>query len=256
MFKKRSFVSLFLGLGALWAAEASAAERLVQSTTEARTIVYFTADKEAVQKLLPAGWVSIPGTGPLKDTNLLLVLAEGLAAQDSDGKPVLYQGKNVILAVPAKDEKTGAAGTMVVGGFSSQPEGVPGAYGVYVPAKITMTKSSRSEGAGSTMVEETWEVSTEAGDQIRFSANYERGVGNRAHIEPRTYAATKPEFYRIYKADQVTDLVHSVAVETKRTKKVAFTGSGPQLSKVLSGKEQPVAIVSIPAYYRQIFLPE
>jgi hypothetical protein len=193
---------------------------------------------------------------PLKDANFVIALIEGLAGQDSEGKPVLHQGKNVVFAVPAKDEKTGTAGAMIVGGFASQPQGAPGAYGVYVPAKFTMTKSSRSVGAGSTTAEETWEVSTEAGDQIRFSTTYERGVGNRAHVEPRNYAATKPEFYRIYKADQVTDIVHSVAADTGRTKKVEFTGSGPQISKVLKGQEQPVAVVSIPAYYRQIFLPE
>jgi hypothetical protein len=66
MFKTRSVMSLLFGLAVLCGAavSASAAERLVQSTTEARTIVYFKADNDAVQKLLPAGWVSTPGTGP------------------------------------------------------------------------------------------------------------------------------------------------------------------------------------------------
>jgi hypothetical protein len=119
-----------------------------------------------------------------------------------------------------------------------------------------LTKSSRAEAAGSATAEEIWEVSTEAGDRMRFSTAYERGVGARAHSEPRVYSAAKPEFHRIYKVDQVTDVVHSLAADTGRTKKVEFTASGPQLSKVLSGKEQPVAVVSIPAYTRQIFLPE
>jgi hypothetical protein len=236
---------------------ALAAERLVQSTTEARTVVYFKADSDAVQKLLPAGWVSTPGSGPLKDANFGMVLIEGVAAQDPEGKPVLHQGKFVVFIVPARNEQTGTAGIMVVGGFSSQPQGAPGAYGVYAPAKITMAKTSRSEESGSTTVEETWEVSTDAGDQIHFAATYERGVGTRAHVEPRIYSATKPEFHRIYRADQVTDLVHSVVADTGRSKKIEFAGAGPQVSKALSGKEKPVAVVSIPAaYYRQIFLPE
>ena len=85
MFKKRSLLGLFFGLGVLFGAAdgASAAERLVRSETEARTIVYFKADNDAVQKLLPAGWVSNPGTGALKEANLTIALIEGLAAQDA-----------------------------------------------------------------------------------------------------------------------------------------------------------------------------
>lgn len=257
MLTKRSLASLPLAIGLLCGAVGTAnAERLVQSTTETRTYVYFNANKDAVQKLLPAGWVSNPGTGALKDANVFIALIEGIAADNAEGKPVLHQGRFAVLVVPAKNEQTGTAASMIVGGFVSQPQAAPGAYGNYAPARITVAKSSRSEGTSATTVEETWEVSTDAGDQIRFSLSYERGVGTRAHVEPRIYSATKPEFYRIYKADQVTEVVHSVAADAKRAQKVEFTGSGPQLSKVFDGTEQPVAVMSLPAYYRQIFLPD
>lgn len=66
----------------------------------------------------------------------------------------------------------------------------------------------------------------------------------------------KPEFYRIYKADQVTEIVHSMADATKRAKKAELSASGPQIAKLFDGKEQLIAVMTIPAYYRQIFLPE
>lgn len=232
------------------------AERLVQSTTDARTVLHLKASGDAVQKLLPAGWVSAPGSGPLEDANAVLIFVEGIAAEDADGKPVPPLGKLAILAFPAKNEQTGDAGLMVVAGFASHPQGAPGAYGVYVFATLAMEKSSRSKGPGPTMVEEIWDVSTGAGDQLRFVMSYERGIGTRAHIEPRIYAAENPEFYRIYKADQVSEVVHSAADEAKRAEKVELSASGPLLSKVFDGDEQLVAVTSIPAYYRQVFLPE
>ena len=132
----------------------------------------------------------------------------------------------------------------------------PGAYSNYVPANIVMAKHSRSEGLSVTTTEERWEAVSDAGDQLRFSVEYERGVGTRGHIEPRAHSLARPDFYRIYKADQVTDVVHSVAVDIKRAKKVEFSSSGPQLSRILDGKEHLIAVTSIPAYYRQIFLPD
>lgn len=257
MLTKRSLVSLPLAIGLLFGAvETANAERLVQSTTEARTYVYFNANKDAVQKLLPAGWVSNPGTGALKDANFFIALIEGIAADNAEGMPVPHQGRFAVMVVPAKNEQTGIVASMIVGGFVSQPQAAPGAYGVYAPAKFAVAKSSRSEGTNATMVEETWEVSTDTGDQLRLSISYERGVGTRAHVEPRIYAAAKPEFYRIYKADQVTEVVYSAAADAKRAQKVEFMGSGSQLSRVFDGKEQPVAVMSLPAYYRQIFLPD
>jgi hypothetical protein len=238
------------------AIEAVAGEKLVLSTTEARTYLFFNASKEGVRKLLPAGWVSNPGTGPTKDANMFIALIEGIAAGDGDGKAVLHQGKTAVLVLPVKEEKSGAAAAMVVGGFVSEPQAAPGAYNVYVPAKISMAKTARSEENGSTTVEESWDVATEAGDKLRFNAVYTRGIGTRAHVEPRIYAAEKPDFYRIYKADQVTEIVHSTADDTKRARKVEISASGPQIAKLFDGSEQLVAVTSIPAYYRQVFLPE
>jgi hypothetical protein len=261
MVAQRSLACSLLAFGLVCApayvasADADNTERLVQSTTEARTYIHFKVQPEAVQKLLPNGWVSTPGSGALKDANLIVLLVEGLAADTPDGKPVLNQGKFVLWAVPAKNSQTGAAGIMILGGLTSQSQASPGAYGVYATANIKMAKSSGSEGVNATIVEEKWEASNEVGEKLTFAIAYERGVGARGRVEPRAHSAVKPDFYRIYKADQVTDIVHSVTAETRRAKQLAFTASGPQLSKLFDGKEQLVAVTSIPAYYRQIFLP-
>ena len=237
-------------------ADGANAERLVQSTTEVRTYLHFKVDSAVVRRLLPAGWVSVPGSGALKDVNFSVFLAEGLAASGADGKPTANQARFAVFAVPAKNEQSGVTGAFIVGGFVSQPQGAPGVYGVYQPAAVTVAKSSRSEGMGPTVMEENWEVRAEGGEQITFAVVYERGVGMPGHVEPRIYSTVKPEFYRVYKADQIVDVVHSVPTETKRTRRLDFKATGPQLSKIFDGREELLAIASIPAYSRQIFLPE
>src|SRR5215218_4705065 len=87
-------------------AEATA-DRLLQSATEARTCVYFKASLEAVQRVLPAGWVSMPGTGALKGANVVFCFVEGIGADGADGKPMPNQAKSAIVAVPARNEKAG-----------------------------------------------------------------------------------------------------------------------------------------------------
>jgi hypothetical protein len=185
----------------------------------------------------------------------MVLLVEGLAADGADGKAVLNQGKFALWAIPAKNEQTGGGAIMIIGGLTSQPQAAPGAYAVYSPARITMAKSARSDGPNVTTSEENWQAANDVGDQLRFVITYERGIGTRAHVEPRVYSATKPDFYRVYKADQVTDVVHAIAPDARRAKTLEFTASGPNLSKIFDGKEELVAVTSIPAYYRQIFLP-
>src|SRR5262245_60833658 len=140
-----SGLRVLVGLIVIWCAATAAAagEKLVLSTTEARTLLFFKASKDAVDKLLPAGWASNPGTGPTKDANIFIALIEGIAASDEGGKAVLHQGKTAVLVLPVKEQKTGAAAAMVVGGFVSEPQAAPGAYDVYVPAKVSMAKTAR-----------------------------------------------------------------------------------------------------------------
>jgi hypothetical protein len=160
------------------------------------------------------------------------------------------------MALPVKNEKTGAAAGMVVGGFVSDPQAAPGAYDVYVPARIAMAKSARAEENGSTTVEESWDMSSDAGDKFRFAAAFTRSVGARARVEQKNHAAVRPDFFRIYRIDQVTQIVHSAADESRRARKLEATASGPQLGKLFDGSEQLVAVMTIPVYQRQVFLPE
>ena len=234
----------------------SRAERFVASVTEERLALYFSVDQGAVQKLLPTGWVSTPGVGWLRDSNVALILSEGVAASDADEKPVPHPEKLAVLVVLAKNEQTAAKGAMLVDGFISPPQFAPGPYGVLKPASITVAKSSHSDAAGVAVIDERWHVATDAGDQLRFDISYDRKIGNQVHVETRFYSATKPEFSRTYKIDQVSYLAHTVADEATRARRVEFSSTGPQLAALFDGKQRLIAVAVNPLHHRRIFLPE
>ena len=65
-----AFFLVFLGV-------AGAAETLVGTYGEMRTVLAFKIPDEAVQNLLPAGWEAVPGaTGPPQGANLNVIFID------------------------------------------------------------------------------------------------------------------------------------------------------------------------------------
>ncbi len=230
------------------------ADRLDLTTTETRTVVFIRTDPDKLAKALPAGWAAVPGSGAAKDANLVLILIEGLSQSDADGKAAAYPDKYAVWGTSAKNVQSGAAAFMVIGGMIAPAQAAPGAYGVYKPAKVAMTRTARSNEAGATQVEETWDMATEGDDRLSLSARYERGVAARAHVEPKVSSVAKPDFYRLYKADQVSEFVYSVPAG-RTASRIALSASGPLFAGLLDGAEV-VAVATVPAYHRQIYLPD
>ncbi len=233
---------------------AAEAERLTSSTTETRTVLFLKADPDRVAKALPAGWTAVPGSGAAKEANLVLILVEGLAQSDAEGKAVAYPDRYAVWGTSAKDER-GTTGFVVMGGLIAPTQAAPGAYGVYRPARVAMSRTVRADEAGVTQVDEAWSFATEDGDRLALTARYARGLTTRTHVEPKVYSVAKPDFHRLYKADQVSEIVYAVPAGPAGST-VAFSASGPLLSGLLGDGAQVVAVASVPAYHRQIYLPD
>jgi len=251
-------VSFALSMAACSSSPASA-ETFSVANVDHRTYLYFQVPEATAQRLLPSGWEAAPApSGPTQGANLVVILLDQLMAQDAQGKPVgggTNQG--VALLVPARNATTGAAGLMVFGGFSAKPEGSPGAYGVYAPAEIRMERTI-STGPGNVRrgVEE-WEVAAEGdgGDRLQVRLRYAAATPTRTSSEARVYSAQKPDFYRIYRVEQGNDFVRSGPAGVDRVEDFSFAASGPGLSKLFDGTERLVAVLSVPSYVRQVFLP-
>ena len=77
----------------------------------------------------------------------------------------------------------------------------------------------------------------------------------RGYQESLVYSGAKPDFYRVYRFEQATDVVRSTVTGVDRAQNVSFRASGRQLTPLFDGSEQLISITAIPWYSRQIFLP-
>lgn len=246
-----------LALVVLWAliAPAYSGEKLSGSNVDVRTYMAFKVADAAVQTLVPAGWeISSPLAGPLKGFNVLVVLVDSVSSLNAEGKPdALFQGG--VLAIPAKKKGAEAAVTMVVYGIVV-PQVAPGAYGVYVPGKAAIERKVTTDADGKSTADETWDFKTEDGNAIKAQIQYQRGKTTKSKVEAKAYSGAKPDFYRIYRVEQVTDIARSTATGVDRVSKVSFRASGPKLAPLFDGSEQLISVMSIPSYSRLIFLPD
>jgi hypothetical protein len=249
----RNVLTALLLLAALPAA-AQDKEKLSVTDLSFRTILAFKVPDAVVQKLLPAGFeLNSPTAGPSKGYNLGITLIDYLMVQDPEGKPVTPY-TTVAINMPGKKTASGQAVGVVIGGFIAQ-SGVPGAYSVFGPAKTTVDRRSNTDSDGKSIIDETWMVKADDGSALEIELQFARGVPVRGKGEATPYSAAKPEFYRIYRFDQATDVARSTATGIDRVSKFIFRSSGPKLAPLFDGSQQLISITSVPFYSRSIYLP-
>lgn len=234
------------------------AETFSAATNDHRTYLYFQVPEATAQRVLPSGWQAAPlPSGPAQGANLVLILLDQMMAHDAQGRPAAG-GTNqfAVLGVPARNAATGAAGVMIFDGFTAKAAGAPGAYGVYEQAEMRLERSIQAGPGDARRSEERWNVATQGGgDRLEVRLRYAAGTPNRVASDARVYSARNPDFYRIYRVEQGNDFVRSGPAGVDRVEEFAFTASGPRLGTLFNGTQRLVAILSVPSYVRQIFLP-
>jgi hypothetical protein len=250
--REEAMRALLLGFLLLAAEPVLAAEKYVGSNVDSRTILAFKVADAAVQKFLPAGWEpDVTTVGPAKDVNLSVTFIDRIVNLDAEGKG-LDPVRIATLTIPAKMKGSETRGTILFCAYVSD-RAVPGPYGVSVHASANMERKVRIDPAGTATVEESWEFRSQDGDSIQLQMQYVRGPSTPGKAEAKLYSAVKPEFYRIYRSEQSTDVVRSATAD--RVQKVQFKASGPKLSPLFDGSEQLIGVTSNPWYTRQTFLP-
>jgi hypothetical protein len=224
---------------------------------EQRTYVFLQVAQQAAQAFLPQGWTLNPAAmGPTKDANLVLVWIDRKLALTPDGKP-LQSGTNrlLVLLAPVKNAR-GDAVNMVVGGYSMDPQGAPGAYKVYGAGPVTVDRSEKSNGRPESTVEETWAARGPDGTSVNLHMVFTRGVPAASTFDLRIFSAADPAFYRVYRGEQVVDTVRSVNTGVNRVSAVELkvTGTG-KLATAVNGAEKIIAINTMPFYRRNTYLP-
>ncbi len=237
----------------LLAGSVGAQERLSGTNVDVRLGIALKAPEAAVLKLIPDGWeMNSPTTGPGQGMNLSLTLLEQVSSQDAQGNAI-DPIRGVAVGIPVRRKGTDVTGNMVVAGLFT-PKGVPGAYGVYVPANVEVERKQRSDGDGKTLIEERWIFKGVDGDTLEAQIQYARGATTRAKTESKVFSGARPDFYRIYRVDAVSDVARSAATGVDRVSAIALKVSGKKLAALFDGTEKIVSITSIPSYSRQVFL--
>ena len=144
---------------------------------------------------------------------------------------------------------------MVVYGIATR-DLVPGAYGVYAPGQTAIERKVSFAAEGKATADETWVFGTQDGNTIDARIQYVRGAATKSKAEAKIYSGAKPEFFRIYRWDQVADVVRSTATGVDRVTMFSFKASGSKLAPLFDGSEQLVGVMSIPSYSRTVFLPD
>ena len=229
-----------------------AQERLFANHVDNRTVITFRAPDAAVQKMLPEGWeINAPASGPGKGANLALVLIEQLIVLDAQGAPV-EPARGAVLTIPARKKGSDAAGSMVVAGLFTG-KGAPGAYGVYLPATVNLERRQRVDGDGKILIEERWSAKGPDGHWIEAQVQFARGPTARTKSESKAYSGARPDFYRIYRAETVSDVVRGA--ETTDVSAVSVSVGGQKYTPLLGGSQKIVSVTSIPSFVRAIYLP-
>jgi hypothetical protein len=248
--------SLFVALLLLAASPAAAQdnEKLAAIDNSVRTVITFNAPAAAVQKLLPAGWeIQTPIAGPDRGSNLALYLIDFQLGQDPGGK-LLTGRPTLALVIPAKKTGSDLGASVIPGGYTAQA-GVPGPYSNFIAGKVTVERQSHTDGDGKAVIDEKWEIKGDDGSVLDFQIQFARGVPIRENTETTYYSSVKPNFYRIYRVVQGTDVVRSTATGADRATRLSFKASGGQFAPLFDGTEQLVSVTSLPVFSRTIWLP-
>jgi hypothetical protein len=221
---------------------------------EQRTSVSVRIAPEAAQAMLPAGWTPGAATGP----NLTIIFMDRKLALTPDGKP-LQSGVNrlMVLAMQARNTATGQVRSMIVGGYSTDPQGAPGAYKVYRPGAVALSRTERTDPIGAnleTTVEEHWTARGADGSTVAFDVIFTRGKPTLSTFQSNNYSGAEPDFYRTYRGQQASEVLRNTA-GIDHVRLVALKASGGALGKAINGSEQIVSISSAPFYSRLTFVP-
>lgn len=229
------------------------AETPVGSNVDSRVLVGVKVSPDGIQALMPDGWESIswPG-GPLKGSNLLIGLIDGILEMDPEGKPLDPPNRRAMVVVGL-----GKAGDAVRGYvlriMTTVPERNP--YKVAIPAEISRTRTLSDPANGPRTVSDSWTIAPEGGGSITIAMDYTAGKRGWSAGESTPYSGADPAFSRIYRYDQMVDLIVSEGLGKPASGTYSVTSDVPELSALFDGSEQIMTVMDVPVYVRDVSLP-
>jgi len=180
-----------------------------------------------------------------------------LLNQDAQGKPAAGGTfRYVSLVATAKHAQTGKPAMFVIRAYA--PHEDPDLYNPYkVSVRATISREYTVKGADLSpgTVSDLWELQDSAGGILKFQVKYQRAIPMRAKQELRPRSSVEPDFFRIYRVDQGSDLIKSIPAGIDRVQSYQLQVTVSELRKLFDGTEKIVGIVVNPWFVKKTFLP-
>lgn len=245
--------SVALGLGMLAAGGPALAETPVGSNIDSRVVVALKVNQDGMQAMLPVGWASFPFPGgPTKGANLLALFIDSGLEMDPEGQPIAASTRRAV-AFAGLAKQGDAVRLYVVNYLTTFPEIDP--YGVGSGAEITRSTTLAGASNGPRESSDEWRVSTDDGGEMVLSMEYTTGKRGWSSGELFPHSALNPDFSRIYRFEQMADLVSSTAIGKPSSGDFSLTSNIAALDAIFDGTEEVIAVIDVPVYLRHVSLP-
>lgn len=253
-FKPHKILTTLIATIAVFISYNASAETLDSTIADTRTLAAFQVSDVALQDWLPEGHESNPyGGGSFEGANILMMFIDRMLHQDAEGGPKNGGAYRMMaLIVPGKNTATGEKATFISRVYS--PSEGAGPYKTSVQAVVSHSLSLSGIGTEPLSGRHDWTVSHDGGE-IAIGFDYSAAVPGRKTGESILSTPADASVARIYRYDQLTDVVLSQAKGLDRTSNVTVNVSIPELTQMFDGSEVLIGLADRPFYSRQTYKP-
>ena len=218
----------------------------------------------ALQRRLPDPWDVYPDARDVSQgANLAILFYEIFLNQTAESLPLTAadaRGRYFVLGIPSRHRRTEETAFMVFRIFTADPTGEnPFGWKDVAAGKTTLHADIvRSETVEAnnleTVVSDRIEGRLDQG-VVALELQYRRGVPTRVASVGRVRFAAEPEHVRVYRADELVDVVKSVPAAIDRLGRFGLRVTLPELADLFDGSEQVVNVTVQPWFLRQVSAP-
>lgn len=229
-------------------------EALLDSTIATRTVLGLRVTPQGLQSRLPSPWQVRPTTeGASKGANLAVVFNDALFNQDAQGDAAAdavsrYAG----FVIPSKHPQTGEEVGFNFRILTANPQAVPGKYKTSRMGTIDREQYLKGVDLDAT-VTERFRFRDPTGGTVELLLQYRRGIPRRMTSQGNVRSTADPTVLRIYRVDQLVDVVKSVPEGIDRMLSYQLRVTLPEFSDLFDGSEELVSISVSPWYVRQVY---
>ncbi|WP_137699763.1 hypothetical protein [Marimonas lutisalis] len=229
-------------------------QTLEGSNIDSRVLVGFKTNAEAVQSHMPEGWRSIGfPAGPMKGANLLVGFEDRQMALDAEGKPRPPATSRAVAILGLAKQEAGDDVRLYVLRVYTTNDAFD-TYGNTVVSQITRATTSQPAEDGGQDRTDHWSLSTDDG-RLEMKLAFKTGRRNWAPSKAKVFSNADPSIARLFDYTQLVDVLKSDGLGKPMAGEFEITNKLKGLSGLLDGTQDAVAIMDIPVYVRQVYIP-